>query len=80
MEEIVATVYKTAKPETWDIVGGYGTIQVGENDLSETFLEVSNTASAHLEVSRLLDDLRGAATGITDRSLVKELYEDGEGG
>lgn len=72
---IVKLLSERAKPETWDFVGGYGTMETEKNEVGQNILIVENTIPVHLEVSRILDDLRGAAPGIKDRSFVKKLYE-----
>ena len=73
--DILKLVAEKAKPETWDFVGGYGTLDSKKNEYDEHVLVVNNSIPVHLEVSRILDDLRGAAPGIRDRSFVKKLYE-----
>ena len=73
--EILKLVAETAKPETWDFVGGYGTLDAKQNEYNDHILVVNNSIPVHLEISRLLDDLRGAAPGIRDRSFVKKLDE-----
>ncbi len=75
IEDIVKLIAEKAKPETWDFVGGYGTLNISRTENSDYVIVVNNSISAHLEISRLLDDLRGAAPGIRDRSFVTKLYE-----
>jgi len=75
VSRIVKLVSEKVKPKTWDFVGGYGTMETEQNANGENILIVDTTIPVHLEVSRILDDLRGAAPGIIDRSLVKKLYE-----
>ena len=71
---LLETLTAKAKPETWATVGGYGTVDVDQDEYGETILVVNNSINTHLEVSRILDDIRGAAPGIADRSFVKHLY------
>lgn len=73
--DILKLVAEKAKPETWDFVGGYGTLDASKNEHNENVLVVNNSIPVHLEVSRILDNLRGAAPGIRDRSFVTKLYE-----
>ena len=68
-------ITENAKPETWDHVGGYGTLNIEGNGRKGIKLIASNSIPAHLEVSRIVDDLRGAAFGIRDRSFVQKPYE-----
>ncbi len=73
--DLLKLVAEKAKPETWESVGGYGTLDARCNEHGEHLLIVTNSIPVHLEISRILDDLRGAAIGIRDRSLVKKFYE-----
>jgi len=73
IEKLVKSVKEHAKPETWDFVGGRGVIDVRQDAYDEHVLRVSTDITAHLEVSDYLDDLRGAAFGIIDRSFVQNL-------
>ena len=77
-ESLAKDIKTNVKPETWGYVGGYGEIVVERNEWSEWVLGISNSVNAHIEISRFLDDIRGAAPGIRDRSYVSEFYENSD--
>lgn len=73
--KLLKSIAETIKPETWDFVGGYGEMEVKQDEYNEPVLVVTNSIAVHLAVGRQFDDMRGAALGIRDRSLVKHLYK-----
>ncbi len=63
LERLVETISVNVAPDTWDVVGGEGSIY---SLASTSCLVIANSADVHLEVERVLGLLRGARRAFTE--------------
>lgn len=71
-EQLAAAVRRSAAPDTWDVVGGYATMEVSTSEMT---LAVEYSFSGHVSIVEYLSDLRRSQNGRSKVRLAELIRE-----